>query len=108
MSLSLAGLAELREQSDVLQACPLCRAELPPGLDGLYDLGARTYKRIVGRVKRGELAWTALPKARRREMEDIEMITQKLLRLADPDVLPLRSEQPQTSLEDGGAKRVRR
>ena len=54
----------------MLQTCPLCRAELPPGLDGLYDLGARTYKRIRGRVNRGELSWAALPAAQQVEMDE--------------------------------------
>ena len=44
-----ACLAELRSKK-VAQACPLCRAELPPGLDGLFDLAFRAHKRIHGMV----------------------------------------------------------
>jgi len=33
-------LAELRAKK-VAQACPLCREQLPPGVDGLYDLAFR-------------------------------------------------------------------
>ena len=34
-------LAELRS-AHVAQTCPLCRTELPDGLDGLYDMAIRT------------------------------------------------------------------
>ena len=62
-------VAKLREYG-IAQVCPMCRAELPPGLDGLYDLGARAYKRVRGRVKRDALSWAALPAAQRVEMEE--------------------------------------
>ena len=61
-------LAELRAKK-VAQACPLCRAELPPGLDGLYDLAFRAVKRIEGMVDRFEVAWASLPAAEQEEME---------------------------------------
>ena len=69
-------LAELRAK-DVPQTCPLCRAELPPGLDGLYDLGFRTLKRMHGMVKRGEISWASLPAAEQEEMDEaVAMLTE--------------------------------
>ena len=65
-----ACLGELRTKK-VAQACPLCRAELPPGLDGLWDLAFRTLKRIYGMVRRGEASWASLPAAEREEMEEV-------------------------------------
>ena len=65
-----ACLAELREK-DVTQACPHCRAELPPGLDGLFDLAFRAYQRIQGMVARGEASWSSLPAARQVEMNEV-------------------------------------
>ena len=62
-------LAELRAKG-VARKCPLCRDELPPGLDGLYDLGFRAYKRVRGMVERGEVSWASLPAAEQEEMDD--------------------------------------
>ena len=69
-------LAELRAK-DVPQTCPLCRAELPPGLDGLYDLGFRAYKRVSCMVERGEISWASLPAAEQEEMDEaVAMLTE--------------------------------
>jgi len=65
-----ACLAELRTKK-VAQACPLCRAELPPGLDGLWDLAYRAYMRIVGMVDRGEASWVSLPSMAQEEMDEV-------------------------------------
>ena len=62
-------LTELRAK-DVAQKCPLCRDSLPPGLDGLYDLGFRALKRLWGKVDRGEVSWTSLPASEQEEMDD--------------------------------------
>ena len=71
-----ACLAELRTKK-VAQACPMCRAELPPGLDGLYDLAFRAFKRIEGMVDRGEASWTSLPAAEQEETEQaVAMFTE--------------------------------
>ena len=53
------------------QTCPLCRADLPEGLDGLFDLAYRAYSRILGMVDRGETSWESLPAAEREEMEEV-------------------------------------
>ena len=45
-------LSELRKHG-VAQVCPQCRKDLPPGVDGLYDLAERAYQRIKGMVDRG-------------------------------------------------------
>ena len=69
-------LAELRSKG-VGQACPLCRAELPPGVEGLWELAWRIYLRIVGMVKRGEASWASLPAAEQEEMEQaVAMLTE--------------------------------
>ena len=60
-------LSELRSQK-VAQACPMCRAELPPGLDGLWDLAFRTLSRLKGVLGRGNFAWKSLPPAEQEEM----------------------------------------
>ena len=65
-----ACLAELRTKK-VAQACPMCRAELPPGLDGLYELAYRAYRRIGGMVDRREISWTSLAAAEQEEMEEV-------------------------------------
>ena len=65
-----ACLAELRAR-EVAQTCPLCRADLPEGLEGLWDLAYRAFMRIYGMVERGEVAWASLPAAEREEMEEV-------------------------------------
>ena len=65
-----ACLAELRAK-EVAQTCPLCRAKLPEGLDGLWELAYRAYCRIQGMVSRGEASWMSLPAAEREEMEEV-------------------------------------
>ena len=64
-----ACLAELRAKG-VAQACPLCRAELPPGVEGLYELAMRSVMRIQGMVTRGEMAWASLPTAEQEEIDE--------------------------------------
>ena len=69
-------MAELRSKS-VAKTCPLCRAELPPGVDGLYELAWRACMRIQGMVDRAEASWASLPAAEREEIEEaIAMLTE--------------------------------
>ena len=69
-------VTELRDKK-VAQACPLCREELPPGLDGLFDLGYRMYMRINGMVVRGEVTWASLPPATQHEQDEaVAMMTE--------------------------------
>ncbi len=65
-----ACLAELRAR-EVAQTCPLCRADLPEGLDGLWDLAYRAYMRIGGMVNRGEAAWASLAAAEGEDREEV-------------------------------------
>ena len=68
-----ACLAELRTK----KVAKTCRMALPPGLEGLFDLGYRAVLRIEGMVVRGELTWNSLPKAEQEEVEDaIAMLTE--------------------------------
>ena len=56
---------------------PLCRAELPPGVDGLFDLAYRAAVWVQGMVRRGEASWTSLPAAEREEMDEaVAMLTE--------------------------------
>ena len=87
-----ACLAELREK-DVPQACPLCRVELPPGLDGLWDLAYRMLKRISGMVGRGETSWASLPAVEQVEInEAVAMLTEAAAQvcMAQCDVANMR------------------
>ena len=56
---------------EVAQTCPLCRADLPEGLGGLFDLAFRAFMRIHGMVNRGAVVWASLPAAERLEMEEV-------------------------------------
>jgi hypothetical protein len=53
------------------QVCPLCRAELPPGPEKLFDEAARRFFDVKRRVDFGEASWGALTKALRREMNEV-------------------------------------
>ena len=71
-----ACLTELRSKG-VAQTCPLCRIELPPGVDGLWDLAWRSIKRVAGMVDRGEVAWALLPPAEQEEVDEaVAMLTE--------------------------------
>jgi len=61
----------------VCQECPLCRAELPPGPDGLFELAARAYWKVRGMEERGEVSWAVLPAAEQKEMDEaVAMLTE--------------------------------
>ena len=61
----------------VAQTCPLCRAELPPGVAGLFDMATRAYRRVAGRVARGEAAWESLDDDAQEEMDEaVAMLTE--------------------------------
>ena len=59
------------------QECPLCRAELPPGVAGLYELAVRAFQRVEGKVHRGETSWGALRLDEQEEMDEaMAMLTE--------------------------------
>ena len=64
-----ACLAELRSK-DISQTCPQCREELPAGVEGLWDLAFRAYRRVEGMVERGEASWGTLPPAEQEGMDE--------------------------------------
>ena len=65
-----ACVAELRSFG-IKQACPMCRAELPPGPEKLSEEAVRRYLIVERRVARGEASWGALTKAQQREMNAV-------------------------------------
>ena len=69
-------LAGVRSKG-VSQTCPLCRAELPPGVAGLYELAMRAYQRVWGKVRRGEMTWASLDADSQEEMDEcVAMLTE--------------------------------
>ena len=52
----LSGL----RKSGVSQACPLCRAAIPPGPEQLYEEAARKYLKLTRRMKRRGGSWSQL------------------------------------------------
>ena len=44
----------------IKQVCPMCRVELPPGPEKLYEDATRRYFDVKRRVDRGEASWGAL------------------------------------------------
>jgi len=51
------------------QACPVCRADLPPGPERAFEEAARRYLVIERRLTREGRAWTTLSKGERDEMD---------------------------------------
>jgi len=66
----MACIKELRAIGNK-QACPSCRAALPPDADKLFDDAMTMYKALVRRVQSGTASWEALTKPQRREMETV-------------------------------------
>ncbi len=63
-------IAELRKFG-VSQACPMCRAKLPPGPEQLNDEATAMYFSIARRVDRGELSWSLIPLAIQGELAEV-------------------------------------
>ena len=55
----------------IQQVCPMCRVELPPGPEKLFEEGSRRYWDVARRVVRGEASWGALTKAQQQEMNEV-------------------------------------
>jgi hypothetical protein len=58
----------------VAQACPLCRAELPPGPDKLFDEGCRLYFSVKRLMARSDGSWSKLTKAQQRTMNEVRRL----------------------------------
>ena len=61
-------VAELRSKG-VSQACPLCRAPLPPGPEKLYELAQRVRAKLVLSVERPDYSWAPLSASQQEEMD---------------------------------------
>ena len=55
----------------IAQACPMCRAELPPGPERLLEEGCRRYIVVERRVSRGEASWVSLGHTDALEMDQV-------------------------------------
>ena len=67
---------ELRAKG-VSQACPLCRAPLPPGPEKLYELGLRVWQKIRGAVNCAE--WPPLSASQQKEMDGALVMFQEAM-----------------------------
>ena len=63
-------VAELRKFG-VKQACPLCRAPLPPGPEKVFDEATRRYIVISQLVEPGYASWSNLPASSQRELDAV-------------------------------------
>ena len=61
-------VAELRKLG-VQQACPLCRTNLPPGPEKVFEEATRRYTVVHQMVERGRASWHALPKWAQEEVD---------------------------------------
>ena len=55
----------------IKQVCPICRVDLPPGPEQLFEEATRRYFDVRRRVGRGEASWSALTKTKQREMDEV-------------------------------------
>jgi hypothetical protein len=53
------------------QVCPMCRVELPPGGEKLFEEAGQRYLVLKRRVNRGGASWGALTKEQKREMNEV-------------------------------------
>ena len=70
-------VAELREKG-VSQACPLCRAPLPPGPDKLFELGHRAWWRVANAVGL-DREWPPLSASQQEEMDGAIVMFQEAM-----------------------------
>ena len=74
-------VVELRAKG-VSQACPLCRAPLPPGPEKLYELGHRVWlklQRAVTTVISGRPTWAPLSASQQEEMDGAIVMCQEAM-----------------------------
>ena len=63
----------------VSQACPLCRAPLPPGPEKLYELAERVRAKLDVRVVRPDHSWAPLPASQQEEMDGAIVMLQEAM-----------------------------
>mmetsp|Transcript_44645 Transcript_44645/g.121665 ORF Transcript_44645/g.121665 Transcript_44645/m.121665 type:complete len:251 (-) Transcript_44645:400-1152(-) len=68
-----ACISEVRAK-EVAQTCPLCREELPEGLEGLYDLAYFSKLKIWRMAARNEVDFACLPPAVQTEMDEAVVV----------------------------------
>ena len=66
-----ASCVERLRSCGIQQICPMCRVELPPGPQKLFEDAARRYSEVVRRVELGEASWGALTKGLQREIDEV-------------------------------------
>ena len=55
----------------VKQLCPMCRTELPPGPEKLFEYGAQLFLPIEQRIERGGNLWGALTVEEKKQMIEV-------------------------------------
>ena len=71
-------VVELREKG-VSQACPLCRAPLPPGPEKLYELGIRVRAKVQAAVSGTNSEWPPLSASQQKEMDGAIVMFQEAM-----------------------------
>ena len=71
-------VVELREKG-VSQACPLCRAPLPPGSEKLCELAARVKAKLTRAVQRPDNSWPPLSASQQEEMDGAIVMLQEAM-----------------------------
>ena len=56
----------------IKQVCPICRVDLPPGPEQLFEEATRRYFDVQRRVDRGEASWGV--KTKQREMDEVLLL----------------------------------
>ena len=69
-------VSELRAKG-VSQACPLCRAPLPPGPEKLYELGERVMLKLMKAL--GPAPWPPLSASQQKEMDGAIVMLQEAM-----------------------------
>lgn len=65
------GCVEGLRSYGIKQVCPMCREELPPGPEQLFEEGCRLFFPLNSRVDRGEASWGSLTAAQQRTMDEV-------------------------------------
>jgi TPR repeat protein len=58
----------------VHQACPLCRADLPPGPKKIFEDATRLYFALLRKVKSGNASWQALSTSQQKDMAEVQVM----------------------------------